>query len=95
MKCIFILLILGVFCGGCYESKVDQFRLELIRKQLLAIENLQYELNVNISALASLVEALNSNKYIVTVTETLRGYEFGMNDGSIIRIYHGEKGMGN
>ena len=53
---------------------------------MLAIENLQYELNVNISALASLVEALNSNKYIVTVTETLRGYEFGMNDGSIIRI---------
>ena len=93
MKSILILLILGVFCGGCYESKVDQFRLELIRKQLLAIENLQYELNVNISALASLVEALNSNKYIVTVTETLRGYEFGMNDGSIIRIYHGEKGM--
>lgn len=80
------------FCIACYDTKVDRLRLEVMSERIIALENLQQQLNDNLAALQDLVEALKANRYIVSVTEIPEGYSLLLSDQSVLTIYHGKKG---
>lgn len=85
-------LYMGLLLSGCYNSKVDQLRLDLMEKQLAALEGWQQTLNYNLIALQGIVEALQRNKFIKSVTEQPDGYSLLLNDGTILQIHHGRQG---
>lgn len=78
---------------GCYDSKVNRLRLELMEQQIQALEEWQEQFNRDIAVLQELVEALMGKKTIVSVTQSPEGYTFLLSDQSILEVFHGKNGV--
>ena len=93
--CIHILFfIFLVTAESCRDKDLSELRRDLDDqvKRLEALEAKMSELNGNISALQSLLEALKTGKQILAVNETWDGYTLTFSDHSVIKIYHGLNG---
>lgn len=78
--------------SGCFESKIDRLRLDILAERLTLLEEWQAEVNENIRTLQVLVEAQKENVSIVSVTAVVEGYVVLLSDRRVLRIRNGEKG---
>lgn len=78
--------------AGCYDSKVDRLRLEIMEQGIEALEGWQQACNRNISALQELVGLLGNSGYIVSVSVTSGGYRFLLDNGRALDIFQGRTG---
>ena len=92
-----ILLCLMVGCAEPYDDTAIREDIEDLQERVTALEEMCREMNSNISAMQAIVNALQNNDYITSVTpvteggETI-GYTITFAKGSPITIYHGTDG---
>ena len=96
MKRSFVLYLVCTLIG-C--SQIDELtdRVTNLEDRVNKIEVLCANLNTNISAMQSIIVALQNNDYILSVTELLEGnqqvgYKITFNKSGEIIIYHGQDG---
>ena len=96
-----ILLICSIclLAGGCKKFDPSELweNINSLDKRVTALEKLCKEMNTNISALQTLVEALEKNDYITNVSPVQNngeviGYTISFVYSDPITIYHGEDG---
>ena len=99
MKRIWVALLLAGMAfgmGSCTKEDIDDIRKELQEHddRLTSLEEWQKSVNMNISSLQSLIEALENKDYVTGVTPLAdgSGYEISFLKSGKITIKHGEKG---
>ena len=100
MKKLFTFLLVIAFCfSGCtYGDTELAGRVENLENRVTALEKLCKEMNSNISALQTIVEALQNNDYVTGVMPAeengkVVGYTITFVKSSPIVIYHGQDGV--
>lgn len=100
MKKLFALMaiVLAVVVSSCqYDDTMVWERFDDHENRITQLEELCREMNTNISALQSIVEALQNNDFVTSVTpvteggETI-GYVITFSKSGTVTIYHGEDG---
>lgn len=101
MKKLFTLFaIAALVCVGCsddYDDSGLQYRVGSLESRVAKLEQLCKQMNTNISALQTIVEALQNNDYVTGVApvtsngETI-GYTITFTKSAPITIYHGQNG---
>ncbi len=90
-------LVLFAGCSDVYDDSEIRSDIEDLKERVTTLEELCREMNSNISAMQAIVNALQNNDYITSVTpvteggETI-GYTITFAKGSPITIYHGQDG---
>lgn len=79
---------------SCYDDSKIWREIEVLSK---TVDELQSELESEVDALKSLIDALKENVYVTNVTEikegdTVTGYTINLSKGQAITIYHGKNG---
>ena len=99
MKKLFtILSIVGICFSSCsYDDTHLTNRVENLENRVTALEKLCKEMNSNITALQTIVEALQNNDYVTGVTPVeengvVVGYTITFVKSAPITIYHGKDG---
>ena len=92
-----ILLCLMVGCAEPYDDTAIREDIEDLQERVTALEEMCREMNSNISAMQAIVNALQNNDYITSVTPVTEGgktigYTITFAKGSPITIYHGTDG---
>lgn len=89
----------AVFTCGCSEFDDSEIWTELKdhEQRLSGLETLCRQINTNITSLRAIVEALQSNDYVISVAPVNEGkdevgYVITFTSGKIITIYHGKNG---
>lgn len=100
MKKLFTILSIVVIClSSCSYDDTDlSNRVENLENRVTALEKLCKEMNSNISALQTIVEALQNNDYVTGVTPVeengvVVGYTITFVKSAPITIYHGKDGV--
>ena len=100
MKKLFTILSIVAIClSGCsYDDTGLVNRVENLENRVTALEKLCKEMNSNISALQTIVEALQNNDYVTGVTPVeengkVVGYTITFVKSTPITIYHGKDGV--
>ena len=100
MKKLFtILSIIAICLSSCSYDDTDlSNRVENLENRVTALEKLCKEMNSNISALQTIVEALQNNDYVTGVTHVeengkVVGYTITFVKSAPITIYHGKDGI--
>lgn len=101
MKKLFTLFaIAALVCVGCsddYDDSGLQYRVGSLESRVAKLEELCKQMNTNISALQTIVTALQNNDYVTSVIpvskdgETI-GYTITFTKSAPITIYHGQDG---
>ncbi|WP_288057638.1 PL29 family lyase N-terminal domain-containing protein, partial [Xylanibacter rodentium] len=101
MKKLFTLFaIAALVCVGCsddYDDSGLQYRVGNLESRVAKLEQLCKQMNTNISALQTIVGALQNNDYVTGVApvtsngETI-GYTITFTKSAPITIYHGQNG---
>jgi outer membrane murein-binding lipoprotein Lpp len=98
-KLFYIILSLCILAGGCQKYDDTELRSDIddLKERVQNLESLCQNLNKDIVALKALVEALQANDYIVSVTPNYEGsketgYIITFGSGKSITIYHGSDG---
>ncbi len=100
-KFLSILTVVAIlFASGCAEEYDDTAlsgRVDDLEERVTELEALCREMNSNISALQTLVNALQHNDYVTNVAPVMKngveiGYTISFSKGETITIYHGEDG---
>ena len=87
------------FFAACeYDDSEVMDRLENVEDRVTKLEELCAQMNTNISSLQSIVNALQQNEYITTITPITKdgvevGYTITFTSGKNITIYHGTDGV--
>ena len=99
MKKIFTILSIVVICfSSCtYDDAELVGRVEDLENRVTLLEKLCKEMNSNISAIQTIVEALQNNDYVTGVTPieengVIVGYTISFTKSDSITIYHGKDG---
>ena len=99
MKKLFTILSLIALClSSCSYDDTDLTnRVENLENRVTALEKLCKEMNSNISALQTIVEALQKNDYVTGITPVeengvVVGYTITFAESAPITIYHGKDG---
>lgn len=104
---IYILLIACLAIAGCKDFLVDEFResdkmientLAENTERIEALENLCRDMNQSISSLRTIVEALQQNEFVRSVTAIVEngktvGYSLVFTESGVVNIYNGEGGL--
>lgn len=100
MKKLFTILSIVAICfSSCSYDDTDlSNRVENLENRVTALEKLCKEMNSNISALQTIVEALQNNDYVTGVTPVeengkVVGYTITFVKSAPITIYHGKDGV--
>ena len=100
MKKLFTILSIVAIClSSCsYDDRDLTNRVENLENRVTALEKLCKEMNSNISALRTIVEALQNNDYVTGVTPVeengkVVGYTITFVKSAPITIYHGKDGV--
>ena len=97
-KLLAILTIVAISFSGCvYDDTALVGRVDSLEDRVDALEKLCKEVNANISAMQTIVNALQSNDYVTSVTTITEngeaiGYTITFAKSEPITIYHGKDG---
>ena len=97
-KLLAILTIVAISFSGCvYDDTALVGRVDSLEDRVDALEKLCKEVNANISAMQTIVNALQSNDYVTSVTTITEngeaiGYTITFAKSESITIYHGKDG---
>ena len=97
-KLLAILTIVAISFSGCvYDDTALVGRVDNLEGRLDALEKLCKEMNTNISAMQTIVNALQNNDYVTSVTTITEngeviGYTITFAKSQSITIYHGKDG---
>ena len=97
-KLLAILTIVAISFSGCvYDDTALVGRVDSLEDRVDALEKLCKEVNANISAMQTIVNALQSNDYVTSVTAITEngeaiGYTITFAKSEPITIYHGKDG---
>ena len=97
-KLLAILTIVAISFSGCvYDDTALVGRVDRLEDRVDALEKLCKEVNANISAMQTIVNALQSNDYVTSVTTITEngeaiGYTITFAKSEPITIYHGKDG---
>lgn len=95
MKVRFIFLWLLVIIGAVsckYDDGELWDKVNSLDDRLTSIEGKLTQMNTDISSMSSIVNALNGNVYVTSVTETTEGYTIQFSDGKTAVITNGKDG---
>ena len=97
MKKYFVILMMalvGLSLTGCeYDDKPLWTELEQIKERVQILEDAVKKENGNITALQTIVSALEKNVYVTAVTTTDKGYSIKFSDGKTAEIANGKDGV--
>ncbi|MBQ8437698.1 MAG: DUF4465 domain-containing protein [Alistipes sp.] len=95
MKKIFMLLavaIVGISMTGCYDDDELWNEMEQIKDRVTTLEEAVIKTNEDIVALQTIINALQKNIYVTSVTPTANGYTIQFSDGTTAEIKNGKDG---
>lgn len=92
IKLLFATLFFPVLFG-CSDNHNDIWdSIDNLTSRVDALEQKTEQINDELTALGTLVNALKNNVSITSVESTSAGYRFRLSDGSVINIHHGTDG---
>jgi len=94
---ILSLVILGFVSTACYDDTDIREALDDLDGRVTTLETLCTELNTNLTALSTLVQALQKGDYVVSVSPLLEdgeevGYRIIFKESGVVDLYHGKDG---
>jgi hypothetical protein len=96
MKKIFILLataLISVSLTGCYDDDALWDEMESVKNRVTTLEEAVKKTNDNLTALQTVLAALQKNVYVSEVNETTNGYVIKFTDGKSATITNGTNGI--
>lgn len=93
-KLAYLLVGLSLFLSACsYDDDAIWRKVDELDSRLSTVEQTLSSMNGNVTALQSVVNALQKNVYITNVTQTTSGYVLTFSDGSEATIQNGADGQ--
>ena len=94
---ILSLVIIGFVSTSCYDDMELRESIEDLEGRVTTLETLCTELNSNITALNTLVQAMQKGDYVVSVSPLIEdgvevGYRIVFKENGIVDLYHGKDG---
>jgi hypothetical protein len=96
MKRIFMLLavaIVGISMTGCYDDDELWNEMESVKNRVTTLEEAVQKTNGDLSALQTIVSALQKNVYVSEVSQSANGYVIKFTDGKSATITNGTNGV--
>ena len=96
MKKFFMLLavaIVGISMTGCYDDDELWNEMESVKNRVTTLEEAVQKTNGDLSALQTIVSALQKNVYVSEVSQTANGYAIKFTDGKTATITNGTNGV--
>lgn len=92
-----IMAVMFVSCSEQYDDTALRNELTELAERVSALEKRCDELNENIASLRTIVNALQNNDYVKSITPIVKngvevGYEIEFTQSGKVEIYHGQKG---
>ena len=92
-----IMAVMFVSCSEQYDDTALRNELAELAERVSALEKRCDELNENIASLRTIVNALQNNDYVKSITPIVKngvevGYEIEFTQSGKVEIYHGQKG---
>lgn len=93
LKSLFLWLLVIIGAVSCkYDDGELWDKVNSLDDRLTNIENQLTQMNTNITSMGAIVNALEGNVYVTSVTETEDGYTIAFSDGTIASITNGAAG---
>ena len=94
---ILSLVILGFVSTACYDDTDIRESIEDLDGRVTTLETICTELNSNISALTTLVQAMQKGDYVVSVSPLIEdgedvGFRIVFKENGVVDLYHGKNG---
>ena len=94
---ILSLVILGFVSTACYDDTDIREAIDDLDGRVTTLETLCTELNTNLSALTTLVQAMQKGDYVVSVSPLIEdgvevGYRIVFKESGVVDLYHGKDG---
>lgn len=94
---ILSLIILGLVSTSCYDDTEIREAIDDLDGRVQTLETLCTELNTNLTALSTLVQALQKGDYVVSVSPLMEdgeevGYRIIFKESGVVDLYHGKDG---
>ena len=94
---IFSLIILGLVSTSCYDDTEIREAIDDLDGRVQTLETLCTELNTNLTALSTLVQALQKGDYVVSVSPLMEdgeevAYRIIFKESGVVDLYHGKDG---
>ena len=94
---ILSLVILGFMSTSCYDDMELRESIEDLEGRVTTLESLCTELNSNLTALNTLVQAMQKGDYVVSVSRLTEdgvevGYRIVFKENGVVDLYHGKDG---
>ena len=94
---ILSLVILGLVSTSCYDDTEIREAIDDLDGRVQTLETLCTELNTNLTALSTLVQALQKGDYVVSVSPLIEdgeevGYRIIFKESGVVDLYHGKDG---
>ena len=94
---ILSLIILGFVSTACYDDTDIREAIDDLDGRVTTLETLCTELNTNLSALTTLVQAMQKGDYVVSVSPLIEdgvevGYRIVFKESGVVDLYHGKDG---
>ena len=91
------LIILGLVSTSCYDDTEIREAIDDLDGRVQTLETLCTELNTNLTALSTLVQALQKGDYVVSVSPLMEdgeevGYRIIFKESGVVDLYHGQDG---
>ena len=91
------LVILGFVSTACYDDTDIREKIDDLDGRVTTLETLCTELNSNLSALTTLVQAMQKGDYVVSVSPLIEdgvevGYRIVFKESGVVDLYHGKDG---
>ena len=96
MKKFFMLLavaIVGISMTGCYDDDALWNEMESVKNRITTLEEAVQKTNGDLSALQTIVSALQKNVYVSEVNQSANGYVIKFTDGKSATITNGTNGV--
>ena len=96
MKKFFMLLavaIVGISITGCYDDDALWNEMESVKNRVTTLEEAVQKTNDDLSALQTIVSALQKNVYVSEVNQSANGYVIKFTDGKTATITNGTNGV--
>lgn len=96
IKIIIVTLLTNIFLS-CHDDSEIQNQIEILNSKVASLEQLISQMNTNISALQTVLTALQNNDYVTSISDikdgnVVIGYALTFAKSGIINIYHGING---
>ena len=94
---ILSLVILGFVSTACYDDTDIREAIDGLDGRVTTLETLCTELNTNLSALTTLVQAMQKGDYVISVSPLIEdgvevGYRIVFKESGVVDLYHGKDG---